>query len=491
MAARSGAASTSSASLVGLPWTEHVCFLEDAARRRRDPRARSPTACDRCQRPSGGLRLSRSATRFRPTSCAGSAPSACRRSSTSSTTMVEGRRSAGPGQLRQLPARPSTSTSTFSISSRSTSTCTASPTSAATCCACRTWPATSRWCSPSSASTRCARGATEQAHDPGLAGARRVRARRRRHLDLLVDRRLVHRRLPGRGLGLRPGRPRAQPQAGVPRGAAALSRRSCRCRRPAQPKISVVICAYNAERTMDACLAVAARRCATRTTRSIVVNDGSTDRTLEIAAALSRGAHHLAGEHGPQRGAQRRHRGATGEIVAYTDSDCVVDPDWLTYLAYTFVNGGFVAVGGPEPAAAGGVAHRGLRRRVARAGRRTCCSTTRSRSTSRAATWPSASDGAAAIGGFDPLFRAAGDDVDLCWRLQNDGHAIGFSPAAMVWHFRRNTVQGLSQAADGLRRGRGAALFQASVPLQSARPVAVAGPHLRRPRACRSSRAAR
>ena len=31
------------------------------------------------------------------------------------------------------------------------------------------------------------------------------------------------------------------------------------------------------------------------------------------------------------------------------------------------------------------------------------------------------------IGGFDPLFRAAGDDVDLCWRLQNDGHVIGFS----------------------------------------------------------------
>ena len=37
---------------------------------------------------------------------------------------------------------------------------------------------------------------------------------------------------------------------------------------PAPPKISVVICAYNAERTMEACLDVAARRCATRTTRS-------------------------------------------------------------------------------------------------------------------------------------------------------------------------------------------------------------------------------
>src|SRR5437660_3857261 len=46
-----------------------------------------------------------------------------------------------------------------------------------------------------------------------------------------------------------------------------------------------------------------------------------------------------------------------------------------------------------------------------------------------------------AIDGFDPIFRAAGDDVDLCWRLQNKGYKIGFSPAAVVWHFRRNTIR--------------------------------------------------
>jgi hypothetical protein len=50
-------------------------------------------------------------------------------------------------------------------------------------------------------------------------------------------------------------------------------------------------------------------------------------------------------------------------------------------------------------------------------------------------------DALAQIAGFDPLFRAAGDDVDLCWRLQEAGYAIGFSPVAMVWHFRRNTVR--------------------------------------------------
>src|SRR5438105_3357632 len=46
-----------------------------------------------------------------------------------------------------------------------------------------------------------------------------------------------------------------------------------------------------------------------------------------------------------------------------------------------------------------------------------------------------------AIGGFDPQFRTAGDDVDVCWRLQERGWKLGFHPAAMVWHHRRNSVR--------------------------------------------------
>jgi cellulose synthase/poly-beta-1,6-N-acetylglucosamine synthase-like glycosyltransferase len=44
------------------------------------------------------------------------------------------------------------------------------------------------------------------------------------------------------------------------------------------------------------------------------------------------------------------------------------------------------------------------------------------------------------IGGFDPIFRRAGDDVDICWRVQQAGGKIGFNPAAFVWHYRRSTV---------------------------------------------------
>jgi hypothetical protein len=47
----------------------------------------------------------------------------------------------------------------------------------------------------------------------------------------------------------------------------------------------------------------------------------------------------------------------------------------------------------------------------------------------------------AAVDGFDPRYRAAGDDVDLCWRLQGRGWQIGFHPSAVVWHHRRNSMK--------------------------------------------------
>jgi len=45
------------------------------------------------------------------------------------------------------------------------------------------------------------------------------------------------------------------------------------------------------------------------------------------------------------------------------------------------------------------------------------------------------------IRGFDPMFRKAGDDVDVCWRLQERGYKLGFSSAGFVWHYRRSTVK--------------------------------------------------
>ncbi len=47
-----------------------------------------------------------------------------------------------------------------------------------------------------------------------------------------------------------------------------------------------------------------------------------------------------------------------------------------------------------------------------------------------------------AIDGFDPQFKVAGDDVDICWQIQKHGWKIRFHPGAVVWHHRRNSIGG-------------------------------------------------
>src|SRR5262249_47620471 len=46
-----------------------------------------------------------------------------------------------------------------------------------------------------------------------------------------------------------------------------------------------------------------------------------------------------------------------------------------------------------------------------------------------------------AIGGFNAVYLRAGDDVDVCWRLQARGWKIGFAAAALVWHHHRASVK--------------------------------------------------
>src|ERR1700721_2629605 len=97
------------------------------------------------------------------------------------------------------------------------------------------------------------------------------------------------------------------------------------------PRVSVVVCAYNAERTMDACLA-SLEHLNYPDYEVIVVNDGSKDRTLSISEGYPFCRIISQENKGLSVARNVGAEAATGEIVAYTDSDCVADPDWLTYL---------------------------------------------------------------------------------------------------------------------------------------------------------------
>jgi GT2 family glycosyltransferase len=204
------------------------------------------------------------------------------------------------------------------------------------------------------------------------------------------------------------------------------------------PKVSVVVCSCNGAQTVAETLA-ALEDMEYPDYEIIVIDDGSTDQTSAIASK-----HNVRLIRTKNRGLSvARNLGlkaATAEIIAYIDDDAYPDPHWLTYLVAAFLHTEHAGVGGPNIAvpgdgaiadcvanAPGGPIHVLLSDDVAE--HIPGCNMAFRR------------EKLLAIGGFDPRFRVAGDDVDICWRLQERGWTIGFAPSAVVWHHRRNSIK--------------------------------------------------
>jgi GT2 family glycosyltransferase len=171
----------------------------------------------------------------------------------------------------------------------------------------------------------------------------------------------------------------------------------------------------------------------------IVVNDGSTDETIRIVNEYDFNV--ISTEnHGLSNARNIGLEAAKGEIVAYLDDDAYPDEQWLNYLASSFISSDFSGIGGPNisPPRDGGISE--------------CVSNAPGNpvyvllSDQEAEHIPGCNMAfrradLQAIGGFDPQFHVAGDDVDICWRIQQQGWSIGVNPSATVWHHRRNSVR--------------------------------------------------
>lgn len=228
---------------------------------------------------------------------------------------------------------------------------------------------------------------------------------------------------------------------------------------PAAPRVSVVICTYNGARTLEQTCATVARL-DYPDVEVIVVDDGSTDDSAAIAER-----HGFRVISTPNRGlSSARNTGvaaASGEIVAFIDDDAMPDPHWLTYLVDTFARTDFVAVGGPNLPVPGDGA---VADAVAAAPGNPVHVLIDDRDAEHIPGCNSAFriDALKAVGGFDPAFRTAGDDVDVCWRILDRGWRLGYAPAAVVWHHRRGTVRGYLRQQRGY--GRAEAMLERKWP---------------------------
>lgn len=207
----------------------------------------------------------------------------------------------------------------------------------------------------------------------------------------------------------------------------------------ATPRVSVVVACYNGASTLRDCLE-SLLRLDYPNFEILVIDDGSTDGTPDITVAYRqvRTLRHRINL-GLSSARNLGIRAATGDIVAFTDADCQVDRDWLRYLVAALAGESVAGAGGPNllppddsPVAAAVMASPGGPTHVMLDD-----GTAEHVPGCNMAFWKWALD---RIGGFDPVFHRAGDDVDLCWRIQAQGWRIAFAPAGFVWHHRRATL---------------------------------------------------
>src|SRR5258706_3498380 len=226
------------------------------------------------------------------------------------------------------------------------------------------------------------------------------------------------------------------------------------------PSVSVVICAHNAEPTIDECLR---HTCALDypNLEVVVVDDGSSDQTAAISGQHARARLASIPHSGLATARNEGLKSCRGEIVAFLASDAYPSPEWPYFLVLGFDRADVVGVGGPNEcppsdgipakeiaAAAGGPIHVLLS--DDRAEHVPGCNM---------AFWRAAVE---ELGGFDPIYMVAGDDVDFCWRVLDRDWEIGFHPAALVWHHPRTSAGAYLHQQLGY--GRSEALVQARHP---------------------------
>lgn len=244
----------------------------------------------------------------------------------------------------------------------------------------------------------------------------------------------------------------------------ALARRVLRMRLQPEPDsppppISVVICTRDRSEPLARCLESVSRLSYPSFEVVLVDNAPSTDATRQLARH-----HDVRYVEEPIPGLNwARNRGiaeARYDIIAFTDDDVRVDPQWLHALARAFSDAavglvtGFVAPGSLDTEAEqlfelayGGMAKGFAARTMEPSGQRARRLLT-TQHLGVGANMAFRRTALAQVGGFDTALdvgtpsHGAGD-LDIFFRVLAAGHSARYAPSALVWHYHRATLTGL------------------------------------------------
>lgn len=222
------------------------------------------------------------------------------------------------------------------------------------------------------------------------------------------------------------------------------------------PFISIVIATRNRPRQLARCLEACSRLDYPRERFEVIVVDDGSTVSLECVVTEYRHRMNLQFLRQPNTGpAQARNVGiamATGELLAFTDDDCMPETDWLSQLASALQRTPGHMIGGRTVNALTANAYSTTSQVIVDA-------VYRHYNAGAGDSWFFASNNLAVpaatlreIGGFNNEFRFA-EDRELCDRWQASGFGLSYAPDAVVQHAHDLTARTFWRQHFGYGRG--------------------------------------
>ena len=204
--------------------------------------------------------------------------------------------------------------------------------------------------------------------------------------------------------------------------------------------ISVIVPACNAENTVRGCLDSLMNQHYPEEYEVIVIDDGSTDTTPRIVEEYEKVRLIKQGNAGPAAARNRGAAEAKGDIILFTDSDCVPAPDWIAEMVKPFKeNAEVVGVKGRYKTGQKEIVARFVQLEY----EDKYHYMVRERYIDFIDTYSAAfkKDVFIEARGYDTDFPVAcAEDVELSYRLSNKGYRMVFNPGAVVYHIHPDTV---------------------------------------------------
>ncbi len=198
-------------------------------------------------------------------------------------------------------------------------------------------------------------------------------------------------------------------------------------------KVSVIVPAYNSQKFISKCIeALLAQKYQCDDYEIIIIDDGSTDRTAEIVRAYPV-KYLFQKNQGPAAARNIGAKEAKGEIILFTDSDCVPSDNWIEEMIRPFEE--------PEVMAVKGAYRNRQKSIMARFAQlefeERFEMLKRAKSIDMIDTYSAGYRRSIFLqmGGFDTNFPVANnEDTELSYRMSKLNYKMVFNPEAIVYH---------------------------------------------------------